>query len=77
MGLEYLGYTMQKAMSTINYYQYIAYKKGQINRKIAKDYMDQATVILERYSCAKNWHRVLFKDKVYFGYDTQNKLRII
>ena len=33
--------------------------------------------MLERYPHPEHWHRIRFSDKVYFGYGTQNKLRII
>lgn len=33
--------------------------------------------MLERYFCPKDWHRVRFNDKIYFGYGTQNELKII
>ena len=39
--------------------------------------MDWATLMLERYSYSEDWHRVWFSDKVHFGYDTQDRLRII
>ena len=45
-----------------------------MNEKTAKDRMNWATVMLERYPQPEDWHRV---DEVHFGYGTQDKLRII
>ncbi len=33
--------------------------------------------MLDKYPQPEDWHRVRFSDEVYFGYGTQDKLRII
>lgn len=77
VGLECLGRTVQRTMGTMNYHKYIACRKGWVNKKTAKDDIDWATVMFKRYSRPEDWHKVHFSDKVYFGYVTQDKLRII
>ena len=46
------------------------------NEKTAKDRMNWATVMLEKYPYPEDWHRVRFSDQVLVGYGTQDKLGI-
>ena len=48
-----------------------------MNEKAAKDHLNWAKVMLDKYLHPKDWHRVRFNDKVHFGYGTKDKLRII
>ena len=66
VGLECLGRTVQRAMGTMNYHKCIACRRGWVNKKTAKDRMDWATVMLQRYPRPDDWHRVRFSDEVPF-----------
>ena len=61
----------------MDYYKYIACRRGWVNEKTAKNYLNWATVILDKYPHLEDCHRVCFSDKVYFGYKTQDKLGTI
>lgn len=77
VGLEYLGRTVQRAMGTMDYHKCIACRWGWVNQKTAKDRLNWASVMLERYPHPENWYRVRFSDEVHFGYGPQDKLNII
>ncbi len=49
VGLECSGRTAQRAMGAMNYHKCIACRRGWVNDKTAKDRMNWATVMLERY----------------------------
>lgn len=70
VGVEYSGHTLKKAMGTIDYHKYIAYRQGWINEKIAKNCLNWVTTILQKYPHLEDWHRICLSDKVHFGYNT-------
>ena len=54
VSLECLGHIVQIAMSTRNYYKCIACRRGWVNKKTTKNFMDWAIIMLERYSCLED-----------------------
>ena len=68
---------MRRAMGTMNYNKCIACRREWVNEKTAKDCLNWGTVMHDKYPQPEDWHRVRFSDEVYFGYGTQDKLRII
>ena len=58
VGLECSGRTVQRAMGTMDYHKCIAYRRGWVNEKTAKDPMNWATVMLDKYPHPEDWHRV-------------------
>ena len=77
VGLECSGRTVKRAMGTMEYHKCIACRRGWVNEKTAKDRLNWATTMLQKYPHPEDWHRVRFSDEVHFGYGTQDKLRII
>lgn len=61
----------------MDYHKCIACRKGWVNEKTAKDRLNWATTMLQKYPRPEDWHKVHFSDEVHFDYDTQDKLRII
>lgn len=77
VGLECSGRIVQRAMGTMDYHMCIACRRGWVNQKTAKNRMNWASVMLERYPEPKDWYRVRFSDEVHFGYGSQDKLNNI
>lgn len=44
---------------------------------MAKDCLNLIIVILDIYLYLEDWYRVHFSNKVYFGYGTKDKFKII
>lgn len=54
VGLECSGRTVQRAMGTMDYHKCNACSRGWVNEKIAKDRMNWATVMPEKYPQPEN-----------------------
>lgn len=59
-------------MGTMDYHECIAFRRGWMNEKTAKDRMNRATVMLDKYLHPENWHRVRFIDELQFGYGAKD-----
>lgn len=77
VGLGSSGRTVQRAMGTMDYHKCIACRREWVNEKTAKDRMNWATVMLDKYPHPEDWHRICFSNEVHFGYAAQDKLNII
>ncbi len=61
----------------MNYYKFIPLNRKYTNEETARDCMNLATVMLEKYPHLKIYQRVCFSDEVHFSYTIKDKLRII
>lgn len=77
VGLGGSGRTVQRAMGTMDYHKCIACRRGWVNGKTAKDRMNWATVMLDKYPHPEDWHRICFSNELLFGYAAPDKLNII
>lgn len=60
--------TVQRAMGTMGYRQCVACRKGWCNPSTAKDRIEFAKIMLQRYPEPDDWKPVRFSDEVHFGY---------
>ena len=77
VGLECSGRIVQRAMGNMDYHKRIACRRRWVNKKTAKDCMNWAIIILDKYRYLTDWHQVRFSDKVYFSYGAQDKLNMV
>lgn len=64
--LDLLGQTIYRVIGTIDYYKYIAYRKGQVNNRLKKKQLEQAILIKNRYPEKDNQKYIRFSNKYYF-----------
>ena len=68
VGLKCIGKMVKNAMGSIQDRKCIAYKKGWVNEKTARDCKAQTKVIKEKYTRSEDQHCIRFSDEVHFGY---------
>lgn len=68
VGLEYTAWIVKNLIRFLNYWKYIAYKKGWINEKIARDQKIQAQMMKKKYPKPEDWYCVRLNNEVHFGY---------
>jgi len=69
--------TIRRAMGKLNYHKCVVCRKGWVSHALAKERIEYAKRILERYPIKEHWRRVRFSDEVHFGLGPQGRLLII
>ncbi len=76
-GLKFSRCKVHRVMGTMDYHKCIALRREWMNEKTAKDRMNWATVMLDKYVHPEDGHLVRLSDKVQFGYGAKDKLNMI
>lgn len=75
--LDCCGYTLRKAIGSMDYHKCLACRKGWVSQKLADKRKDWSGVMKEKYPIKEDWRRVRFSDEVHWSIGPEGKCRII